>query len=101
MNLDQLMSKLLRAARAEPPSGDAPYAFEKRIMARLRDLNLPDPWSLWARQLWRAATPCFAVMLALSLWTFVSPNLEATRASLAADLETTVMVPPNLWEDSW
>ena len=35
MNLAELERKLIAAARANPPSDRVPYAFEKRIMARL------------------------------------------------------------------
>src|SRR2546429_320289 len=35
MNLAELHKKLLAAARAHQPRADVPYAFEKRVMARL------------------------------------------------------------------
>ena len=36
MNINLLQEKLIRAARHHPPSEHVPYAFEQRIMARLR-----------------------------------------------------------------
>ena len=57
MNLAELERKLIAAARANPPSDRVPYAFEKRIMARLAARPVADGWALWARALWRAAAP--------------------------------------------
>ena len=53
MNLAELERKLIAAARANPPSDRVPYAFEKRIMARLAAWPVADSWALWARALWR------------------------------------------------
>ena len=36
MNLPKLQEKLLAAARGNPPGDQVPYAFEQRVMARLR-----------------------------------------------------------------
>ena len=56
MNLDDLQKKLLAAARSHPPVDAVPYAFEKRIMARLGAArNVADGWTFWGRALWRAA----------------------------------------------
>jgi hypothetical protein len=73
MNLVKLQEKLIRAARGNPPSDRVPYAFEQRILARLRAQPLPDRWALWAGALWRAAAPCVAIMLLLGAWTLVAP----------------------------
>ena len=55
MNLTQLERKLIAVARANPPSERVPYAFEKRILARLPAQPMLDRWELWGRALWRAA----------------------------------------------
>ena len=51
MNLAELERKLIAAARANPPSDRVPYAFEKRIMARLAARPVVDGWALWAPRL--------------------------------------------------
>ena len=40
MNLDNLHNKLITAARATPADDRVPYAFEKRVMARLADSEI-------------------------------------------------------------
>ena len=72
MNLEKLQSKLITAARAARPSDAVPLAFEKRIMARLRAVRPVDAWSVWGGAMWRAAVPCFAVMLLCVAWATVS-----------------------------
>jgi hypothetical protein len=57
----------MAAARNHPPSDRVPYAFEKRIMARLTAAPL-DLWGLWSQMLWRAAVSCVAIMLCCSAW---------------------------------
>lgn len=74
MNLDSLRDKLLAAARANPPSDQVPYAFEKRILARLRTQPAPDLGALWTRMLWRAAAPCVALTLTIGVWSYVDGN---------------------------
>jgi len=71
MNLEPLRQKLLSVARAHPPADRVPYAFEKRIMARLAQSSALDLPALWARALWRAAAPCVALTLLLGVWSFV------------------------------
>jgi hypothetical protein len=71
MNLDNLQRKLLAAARAARPSEQVPYAFEKRIMARLAESTGVDLLSAWGVALWRAAVGCVGIVLlsaAFSLW---------------------------------
>ena len=86
MNLVELQRRLLAAARANPPSDRVPYAFEQRIMARLRECPALDEWALWGRALWRAAAPCAAIMLLLAAWAVFSPARQpATDLSQAFD----------------
>ena len=65
MNAEELRQRLLSAARQQPADDQVPYAFEKRIMARLIRSKPLDPWMLWNRVLWRFAGPCVALTLLL------------------------------------
>jgi hypothetical protein len=91
MNLDQLQRKLLAAARTHPPSDRVPYAFEQRILARVRELSAVDAWTLWARNLWRAATPCVAVMVLLLAWFLLVPSSHPANTDWSQELENTVL----------
>ncbi len=92
MNTEPLRRKLLASARAHAPSDCVPYAFEKRIMARLGHREIPDVWAAWGALLWRAVAPCFALMLMAGIGSFVmSPSSEdlgnQLDAVLLADLD--------------
>ena len=71
MSLESLYQTLLRVARANPPADRVPYAFEKRVMARLVLIRAQsvDPWLLFSQGLWRAVIPCFALTLMVLCWT--------------------------------
>jgi hypothetical protein len=101
MNVDGLQQRILAAARALPRNDHVPYAFEKRIMARLTARPVVDAWALWSRLLWRAAAPCVAIMLVLSAWTVVSGQLGGSSETLAADFERTVWGPLTSINESW
>ncbi len=92
MNLDKLQSKLLAAAREVPPSDAVPYAFEKRVMARIRSFPRTDLVSLWNRMLWRAAVPSLLIMISVSFWALMSPNSKGS-ADLGTELEEVVLAP--------
>jgi hypothetical protein len=100
MNIHDLQTKLVSAARQLPPSDAVPYAFEKRIMAVLQRQEPLDIWAFWARSLWRAAGPCVAIMLAVSVWAAVASSGHAST-SLAADLDWTVWGPLSSLNESW
>ncbi|MBN2506398.1 MAG: hypothetical protein JXQ71_06860 [Verrucomicrobia bacterium] len=68
MNWERIIDELLAAARSEPANGRVPYAFERRILARLAGAPPADAWALWGRALWRSAALCLAVMTASGLW---------------------------------
>ena len=88
MNLIKLQQKLTAAARAHAPSDRVPYAFEKRIMARLAAAPVPDSLALWAQALWRAAVPCMAVVMLLGVTSFfVSQETTAPETVTAASAE--------------
>jgi hypothetical protein len=93
MNIAELHRKLIAAARAERPSERVPYAFEKRIMARLRESPALDVWAFWGRALWRAAAPCVAIMLALAVWSFYAADINAAGEPYLADLDQAVLAP--------
>ena len=99
MNLEQLRLRLIAAARAESPSDRVPYAFEKRLMARLAARSLPDGWAAWSALLWRALAPCCALMIlagagSLAFSPTATPDLGAELdAVLLADVETGAEVP--------
>lgn len=87
MNVESLRQKLLATARANPPACRVPYAFEKRIMARLAEPPALDLAALWARALWRGAAPCVAVMVLLGVWSFVGAqnNFGASKPAGGED----------------
>jgi len=91
MNLTQLERKLIAVARANPPSERVPYAFEKRILARLPAQPMLDRWELWGRALWRAAAPCFVIMLLLGTWSLFAPPPNTPTNDLSQQLEQTLL----------
>lgn len=98
MNLLELQEKLLAAARQSPPSDRVPFAYETRIMARLRTSSPEDGWTLWGQALWRAAVACLtlAILLsALSLW----PG--RSHPSGDEELETAALAMADQLNDSW
>ena len=46
MKPSDLQTKLMGAARAQPTQDHVPYAFEKRIMARIAAASQMNPWAL-------------------------------------------------------
>src|ERR1041385_8325737 len=75
MDLENLRTKLLSAARQTAPDERVPYAFEKRIMARLARKPAEDLFSLWGSALWKGAAACAvitALSVVLSVWNFHS-----------------------------
>jgi hypothetical protein len=101
MKADELQRKVFLLARALPASDHVPYAFEKRIMARLSAQPVVDVWAVWSRLLWRAAAPCVGIMLVISVWTIVANRSSNSSEALAADFERTVWGPLTSLGDSW
>jgi len=110
MNLEQLQRKLLAAARANPPGDHVPYAFEKRILARLASVKPMDSWALWSHALWRAAAPCVAMALLLGVFHVVAPEAGsvdsgavtgATNYDLPQDFAQTLLAAVNETEEVW
>jgi hypothetical protein len=90
MNLNDLQRKLLAAARAHPPGDAVPYAFEKRILARLTGKTALDGSSFWLRGLWRADASCAAICLLLGAWTLLTPATASSEDELGQQFENTV-----------
>ncbi len=101
MNVAALYQKLIASARLHPPSTAVPYAFEKRVMARLALVPVADWWSFWARALWRAAAPCVAIMVLLSAWTIYEHTGNQAQETSSVDLESTVLAAIDHSGDAW
>jgi hypothetical protein len=92
MNIAELERKLIAAARAHPPAETVPYAFEQRVMARLREGPRYDATAFWARSLWRAALSSLAVVLMLSAFTWFAPATDGVE-TFSQEFESTVLAP--------
>jgi hypothetical protein len=102
MNLSELHSRLIAAARTHPPREDVPYAFEKRVMARLMARPPLDPWALWSRALWRAAASCIALTALLGIWSIASLSASDSAETFPDAFENSVFAAmPEHIEDSW
>ena len=91
MDLEKLQKKLIAAAKLSPPSERVPYAFEKRIMARLTAPLHVDEWSICGRWLWRAVAPCMSVMAALGVWVLATMHPEPENQNLEQAIENTLL----------
>ncbi len=100
MNISDLENKLMAAARASSPGETVPYAFEKRIMARLANAAPLDMWGLWSRQFWRAAVPCLALTLLLGGFSLYSSS-NSTHAALQNDIEDTMLAAIDQGGEGW
>ena len=100
MNLAELQKKLIVAARKHPPEDRVPYAFEKRIMARLSKAPKADEWGYLARALWCGAAVCTAVAVATSVWSF-EPASDDSMLAFSQDLEQTILTSPDDLETVW
>jgi len=102
MNLSVLQTKLIEAARKEPPQDHVPYAFEKRILARLAGLSPLNSWALWGRPLWRAALSCVAITLLCGIWSAASAPKRDNSDSFAQAFERAVFASSDQHlEDVW
>jgi hypothetical protein len=101
MKQNRDFNSIVAAARALPVADHVPYAFEKRIMAVIRELPAPDAWTIWARVLWRAAAPCVGVMLFMTVWTAWSLESASSGFSLDTELEQTLLAPLAQLHEAW
>ena len=75
---------MLAQTREIPTDDRVPYAFEKRIMAHIKDedtapASTAQLWEQWRRMLWRAAVPCLGVMVIAAEWGEAPGNDEPTQ----------------------
>lgn len=99
MNLDNLQHKLIAAAREAQPSDRVPYAFEKRIMARLGEVRA-DLLGAWSHALWRAAILCVAVMLLSGAW-LLSSSAPENETDFSQEFETAVFASAGSSDEAW
>ena len=95
MDLNELQQKLFAQARSVKPSDAVPYAFEKRVMARLQS-SPADNWLLWGRALWRAAAACVAFSVLLSVWS-AWPVAENEPVTLESAVFAAAEEPNEVW----
>ncbi len=101
MNLTALQERLMAAARAVAPSDRVPFAFERRVMARLETTQPLDGWGLWGPALWRAALSSLALTLCCSAWLLWTESEWRRASDLSHDLEVAVYVAAGQADDSW
>ncbi len=101
MDLVHLQAKLMAVARSASPDDRVPYAFEKRIMARLGGTVPLDALGLWARALWRAAVPCLTVAMLLCLWNLWHDTGSSLNGDFPKEFETAVLTAADQSSDAW
>ena len=104
--IDTILDEMLAKTRKMPADDRVPYAFEKRIMAHIKEApeKSANLWELWGHSLWRAVVPCLAVMVLVAVWMKVpgettgttdskagSPTVATVDSPAKEDLETIVM----------
>jgi|ERR1051325_9325429 hypothetical protein len=98
MNLDNLHQKLISAARSAQPSDAVPYAFEKRIMARLAEVTHVDSMAAWSAALWRGAISCIAIVVLSGAWSLWSSH-QHRSADFSQEFETAVFASAGSVDD--
>lgn len=91
MNLAELERKLMTAARRAPADDRVPYAFEKRILSRLKDRGASDGWVASAETLWRAAISCMAVAVVMVAVTLSVPEMADTEDEVSPEFESILL----------
>ncbi len=92
MNLDSLSKKLLAAARKYPPADAVPYAFEKRILARVTSARpVSDEWAQWVRSLWLGAAACMAVTVGIYAWSALPEDELELAMDFSQSIEQTIL----------
>ena len=68
--IDKILDEMLAKTRGMPADDRVPYAFEKRIMAHIKEAPVAGAnlWELWGLSLWRAVVPCLAVLVMVAVW---------------------------------
>lgn len=103
MDLEQQRQDLMAGARNAGPADNAPYAFEYRVMAHIRDATMLGPTDYWAAGLWRAVLPSLVLLALTGMAHWQSPRLADLFADGAAspdELEavfSTALDQPEAW----
>jgi hypothetical protein len=102
MQVEQLQKKLIAAAKRAAPPDHVPYAFEKRIMARIGRTAPLSCWALWGRPLWGAAASCVAITALCGLW-FLTASVHSNNSdNFSQDFERVIFSSVNQRvEDAW
>lgn len=101
MNSDLLLNKLIKAAKSSPPSDSVPYAFEKRIMAKIMSSPVYETTLLWSQILWKAAKPCIVIMIIVCLWAFLADSQLGLIDNPEEAFETAVLAGLNQIGSGW
>ena len=101
MNIDELRRKLIGVARRDAPSDQVPFAFEQRVMARLRSAPAVDEWLSWVRAFWWGAGACAAIALTVGAWITVFQGDDDSGARFAHDLEQTILASTDDGDSTW
>ena len=113
--IDTILDAMLAKTRKMPADDRVPYAFEKRIMAHIKETpeSSANLWELWGHSLWRAVVPCLAVMVLVAVWIKApgkttetsgpkagAPTVATIDSPAKEDLESIVMfaIDPQLGE---
>ena len=94
--IDTILDEMLAKTREMPADDRVPYAFEKRIMAHIKEAPAAaaNPWELWGHSLWRAVVPCLAVMVLVAVWIKVPGETTGTTGSKAGAPTVATVDPP-------
>ena len=91
MNPAELHRKMIVAARLNPPGDQVPLAFEKRIVALLRERPSLNRGELWAQALWRGAMACLMITVLFGALSFIIPRPGPAHDDLSQDFESTML----------
>lgn len=104
-NPDQLREALTAAARRVPPSGQVPYAFEKRVMAHVLAMPRREISSLakWTTAFWRAGLSGAALATVLLVVDGVvsDPGMGADGTLARDAIEQTLMASAESTGEPW
>ncbi len=90
--------QVVRLARDCHEPSDVPFAFETRIMARIRSSKASDVWTVWFPTMWKAAACGLAILACTGLYVRYTENHPPDL--LAGDLERTVLASVN-FDETW
>lgn len=87
---DEQLDKLFASARGvKPDTSRAEYAFETRLLARLRAQREQSvPWYAFA---WKLMPTFAAIVVVLGIWTFTAANTTDLQSAIAGDRDDTLV----------